>query len=54
MPLGLVLELSLGQMMAEDWVVPLVPLRLSVTICDKAVPQVLWGPQVVKIGIYYS
>ena len=28
-------------MMADDWVVPLVPLRLSVIIPNKAVPQAL-------------
>ena len=28
-------------MMADDWVVPLAPLRLSVIIPNKAMPQVL-------------
>ena len=40
-------------MMADDWVVPLVPLRLSVIIPIKAVPQVL----IVTLGSknrYYS
>ena len=31
----------LSQMMADDWVVPLAPLRLSVIIPNKAVPQAL-------------
>ena len=38
MPLRLMLMLRLSQMMADDWVVPLVPLVLSVIILDKAVP----------------
>ena len=41
-------------MMAEDWVVPLAPVRLSVIICDKAVPGVLWGSWVVKIGTTHN
>ena len=35
-PLRLRLGLRLSQMMADDWVVPLVPLRLSVIIPNKA------------------
>ena len=39
-PLRLMLVLRLSQVMADDWVVPLVPLRLSVIILDKARSQV--------------
>ena len=52
-PLRLRLGLRLSQMMADDWVVPLVPLRLSVIIPNKAMPQVL----IVTLGgknMYYS
>ena len=38
-PLMLRLELRLSQIMADDWVVPLAPVRLSVIIPNKAVPQ---------------
>ena len=41
MPLMLRLGSRLSQMMADDWVVPLVPLRLSVIIPNKAVSQAL-------------
>ena len=37
-PIMLRLGSRLSQMMADDWVVPLVALRLSVTIPNKAVP----------------
>ena len=37
-PLMLRLGSRLSQMMANDWVVPLVPLRLFVIIPNKAVP----------------
>ena len=37
-PLMLRLMLMLSQMMADDWVVPLAPLRLSAIIPNKAVP----------------
>ena len=37
-PLRLRLGSRLSQMMADEWVVPLVPLRLSVIIPNKAVP----------------
>ena len=40
-PLMLRLGLRLSQMMADDWVVPLVPLRLSVITPNKAVPRAL-------------
>ena len=36
MPLRLRLGSRLSQMMADDWVLPLVPIRLSVIILDKA------------------
>ena len=55
-PLRLVLDSrSSGQMMADliGWCLS-APLRLSVIICDKAVPWVLWGPQVVKIGTTHN
>ena len=41
MPLRLRLGSRLSQMMADDWVLPLVPLGLSVIILDKAMPQAL-------------
>ena len=37
-PLRLRLVLKLSQVMANDWVLPLAPLRLSVIILDKAMP----------------
>ena len=37
-PLRLRLGSRLSQMMADDWVVPLAPLRLSVIIPNKAMP----------------
>ena len=40
-PLRLRLGLRLSQMMADDWVLPLVPLRLSVIILDKAMHKLL-------------
>ena len=40
-PLRLRLGLRLSQMMADDWVVPLAPLMLSVIILNKAVPWTL-------------
>ena len=40
-PLRQMLVLRLSQMMADDWVVPLAPLMLSVIILDKAMLLVL-------------
>ena len=40
-PLRLRLESRLSQMMTDDWVVPLAPLRLSLIIPNKAMLQVL-------------
>ena len=40
-PLRLRMGLRLSQMMADDWVLPLAPLRLSVIILNKAMLQAL-------------
>ena len=41
MPLRLKLGLRLSQMMADDWVLPLMPLRLPVIILNKAMLRAL-------------
>ena len=50
-PFRLMLELRLSQMMADDWVVPWCHSGYHLlSLCDKAVPSVLWGPWAAKMG----
>ena len=53
-PLRLRLGSRLSQMMADDWVLPLVPFRLSVIILNKAMPWAWMVTRVVEIGNTHS